>query len=278
MDLVITVIVTVISTIMVSGLLYFFRYFLIVRIGHSLIEKVLICFPQSRNISGTWETEFRKDKQSYTEIARVSQAFGKVWGTINLYRAPPRKYRIMGSVREGVLVASYEIVEPKEMLDRGSFTLRISSDGQRMEGCGSWTDDETTTPQGHEYVWIKPSYRGLNGIRVKKSSIHGKGVFANQPYSSGSEIGHFCGYEVESSTRHSLMLEARHIEGTGPLRFLNHCCDPNCHFQGRTLVTKREVKAGEELTINYLELETPPFRHPFKCNCKCRKCRKQIGC
>ena len=278
MNFVPTVIVTVISTIIVYGLLYFFRYFLIVRIGHSLIEKVLIRFPQSRNISGTWETEFRKDEEIYTEIAKVSQAFGKVWGTIKLYSAPPRKYRIRGSVREGVLVASYEIVEPKEILDRGSFTLRLSSDGQRLEGCGSWTDDETTFPRGHEYVWMKPLYRGLDGIRVKKSSIHGKGVFANRQYSLGSEIGYFCGDEVERDTRHSLTLEGRHIEGTGPLRFLNHSCDPNCYFKGRTLIAKREVRLGEELTTNYLELETAGhLRHPFRCNCKCSNCLKKIG-
>lgn len=278
MSLASVVIVSILGTIVASGFSYLFRYFLIVSIGHWMIEKVLICFPRSRNISGTWETEFQKDEKSYTEIAKVSQLFGKVWGVIRLYGAPVRKYRIVGSMREGILVASYEIVEPKEALDRGSFTLRLSSDGQMLEGCGSWTDDETTIPQGHEYTWTKPLYRGINGIRIKKSPIHGKGVFANKPYPSQTEVAHFCGYAVDRGTRHSITLEGHVIEGTGPLRFLNHSCDPNCYFKGRTLVTEIAVSPGEELTINYLECETAGrLRHPFKCKCKCSNCLKKIS-
>jgi hypothetical protein len=273
-----TVLVTVFVTIIISSLLYFFRYFVIVHIGHSLIEKVLICFPGARNISGTWKTEFRKGKERYTEIAKVSQLFGKVWGTIRLDEAPARKYRMAGSIREGVLVASYEIVEPKEILDRGAFTLRLSPDGQKLKGCGSWTDDETTVPQGHQYVWTKPLHRGEDGIRIKKSSIHGKGVFANIQYVTEAEVGYFYGYEVERGTRHSLTLERRVIEGTGPLRFLNHSCNPNCYFKGRTLITKRAVSRREELTINYLDYESAGhLRHPFECRCKCSNCLKRIG-
>lgn len=272
-----TVIVTVFATIIVSFLLYFFRYFLIVHIGHYLIEKVLICFPQSRNISGTWEAGFQKGEETYTESAKISQLFGKVWGTIRLYKAPERAYRMTGSIREGVLVASYEIVEPKETLDRGSFTLRVSTDGLKLEGCGSWIDDEQTVPQGHDYIWMKPLYRGINGVRIKKSPINGKGVFANMQYPPQTEITYFDGFEVEHGSRHSLAIEGRNIQGTGSLRFLNHCCNPNCYFKGRMLVAKREITVGEELTIDYLELETPGhLRHPFKCKCKCENCRQNI--
>jgi len=272
------VLITIISTLVASFIVYLFRYFIIVQIGHSLIEKVVILFPQVRNISGTWEAQFSKGKESYTETARVSQLFGKIWGTIQLGKAPNRKYKIAGSIREGVLVASYEIMEPKEILDRGSFTLRLSSDGQSMHGCGSWTDDETTVPQGHEYTWTKPLYRGINGIRNKKSTIHGKGVFANKQFPPQSEVAHFDGYEIERGTSYSLTLESRVIEGTGPLRFLNHSCNPNCYFKGRTLVTKIAVGPGQELTIHYLECETGGhLRHPFRCKCKCTNCLKKIS-
>jgi len=272
------VLITVISTFVASFIVYLFRHFFIVRIGHSLIEKVVVRLPQSRNISGTWEAQFHKGEEYYTETARVSQLLGKVWGTIQLDKAPMRKYRIAGNMREGVLVASYEIREPKEILDRGSFTLRLSPDGQSMHGCGSWTDDETTVPQGHEYTWTKPLYRGIDGIRIRKSPIHGKGVFANKQYSPQAKVAHFDGYEVERGTRHSLTVEGRVIEGTGPLRLLNHSCSPNCYFEGRTLVTKTAVGQGEELTINYLECETAGrLRHPFKCKCKCSNCLHKIS-
>lgn len=124
---------------------------------------------------------------------------------------------------------------------------------------------------------MKPLYRGINGIRIKKSPIDGKGVFANKQYSPQAEITYFYGYEVERGGRHTLAVEGRNIQGTGPLRFLNHCCNPNCYFEGRMLVTKRGVGVGEELTIDYLELETPGhLRHPFKCKCKCANCHKRI--
>jgi len=50
-NFVLIVLVTFIATLLASGFIYFFRYFIIVQIGHSLIEKVVVRFPQARNIS-----------------------------------------------------------------------------------------------------------------------------------------------------------------------------------------------------------------------------------
>ena len=43
-NFVLIVFVTFIATLLASGFVYFFRYFIIVQIGHSLIEKVVIRF------------------------------------------------------------------------------------------------------------------------------------------------------------------------------------------------------------------------------------------
>lgn len=119
------------------------------------------------------------------------------------------------------------------------------------------------------------SYVHNKDIRVGKSFIHGKGVFANKEYQAGSEVAYFEGHEVDHDTRHSLALDGKKIEPTGPLKYLNHSCDANSYFRGRTLVTRKKVEPSEELTINYLETEDN-ISHPFKCKCMVSNCKKKI--
>lgn len=255
---------------------YLFRDLILVYIGQYLIAKAFRFFPKSRNISGIWETEFWKNGDSYPEIAAVTQAFGKVWGIIQYQKGPQqRRYRMRGSIKEGIVAATYETISPKEAFDRGSFTLRVLPDGFNLKGCYSWTDDDSTIPKGNEYVWRNPAQIGLNGVRVRKSSIQGRGVFANKTYSQNSEIAYFHGYEGDKDTRHSLTLAGRRIEPTGPLRFLNHSCEPNCHFMDRTLYAVRDIDTGIELTINYLDTEVHLSR-PFKCKCRWDKCIRKV--
>ncbi|AAZ10221.1 ATP-grasp domain containing protein, putative [Trypanosoma equiperdum] len=59
---------------------------------------------------------------------------------------------------------------------------------------------------------------------------------------------------------------------------IRHSCEPNMHFlQGRTLtlVSKRTINSGEELTVDYATLcdERMP---PFACSCGTRNCRSVI--
>jgi hypothetical protein len=68
-----------------------------------------------------------------------------------------------------------------------------------------------------------------------------------------------------------------HIQGREPLvdargrdrypwRFLNHACDPNLMLRARSLVARRAVAAGDELTLNYLASEYD-MAEPFACAC-----------
>lgn len=270
-----SVVGTLIATLIGYSIFYFFRDFILVHIGQFIIEKVLAIFPQPRNISGTWETQFMKDNSPYKEDAIVSQAFGRVWGVIKFQiGAEQRRYRMRGSIREGIVVATYETISPRRVLDRGSFTLQLLPNGYQLEGCYSWTDDDSRSPKDDKYVWVKPFERGINGIRVRKSKIHGRGVFTNKEYPPHSDIAYFDGYEVDQDTRHSLTLAGNRIEPTGPLKFLNHSCDPNCSFRGRTLVAERGIDIGIELTINYLATEVH-LNHPFKCKCRMKSCTRK---
>lgn len=114
-------------------------------------------------------------------------------------------------------------------------------------------------------------------VRVGPSSVHGKGVFAKIGFAQGQRIGYFEGYEVSSDTLHSFFVKAtgQRIEPTGPLRYLNHSCDANAHFEGLWLCASHDIKEGEEITIDYSETEQP-ISNSFVCMCGASNCRGRI--
>ena len=145
---------SVISTVVVSIIIFVFRRV----IGAIALELFLQVFSLPRNISGTWETTFWKSgkDETFTENAKVHQLLGRVWGIIEYKRDGQfRKYRMTGTIKENVLVATYEIISPRQPLDRGAFTLSLANDGNKLTGCYSWTDDDSNSPKGHDYVWTR---------------------------------------------------------------------------------------------------------------------------
>lgn len=62
--------------------------------------------------------------------------------------------------------------------------------------------------------------------------------------------------------------------------FMNHSCDPTCWFaegeEGEVMITRRDVKKGEELTYDYATSEV--FLAPFpSCLCGSPLCRTVVG-
>jgi len=55
----------------------------------------------------------------------------------------------------------------------------------------------------------------------------------------------------------------------------NHSCDPNTEFVGLNLVARRDIRSGEELTVDYATFYD---RHmtPFDCACGSPKCRGRV--
>ena len=55
----------------------------------------------------------------------------------------------------------------------------------------------------------------------------------------------------------------------------NHSCDPNTEFVGLNLVARRDIRGGEELTVDYATFYD---RHmtPFDCTCGSPKCRGRV--
>ena len=112
-------------------------------------------------------------------------------------------------------------------------------------------------------------------IEVKKSKINANGIFAKTKLASGQKIAYFEGYEIDHNTRDTLYLDNKRIKATGKLRYLNHSCTPNAHFQNRWLVASHDIHLGEEITIDYLATERMISKH-FKCKCGGKKCRGWI--
>ena len=114
-----------------------------------------------------------------------------------------------------------------------------------------------------------------SALEVKPSGIQGYGVFATRNHRPGQKIGDFEGYLVNHDDTYTLTVSGYKIMGTGPLKYLNHSCDPNAYFRDRTLFAKKHISRGEELTIDYQATEGSLSSH-FACHCGSPNCRKLI--
>ena len=56
-----------------------------------------------------------------------------------------------------------------------------------------------------------------------------------------------------------------------PERYMNHSCGPNTHVVGKSDVASRNIEPGEEITSDYMDLET----ENFVCNCGSPNCRSK---
>ncbi|MEO8807895.1 MAG: SET domain-containing protein [Burkholderiaceae bacterium] len=119
-------------------------------------------------------------------------------------------------------------------------------------------------------------------VQVRKSHIDGQGAFAAEPIPARRKIGEIRGeaISVKEARRRAkgvarIMIvelsERRAIDAsqsTDPLRFTNHSCQPNAVLrirQGRVeFYAMRDVRVGEELTVNYGETH-----HEGKLRCRC---------
>lgn len=60
------------------------------------------------------------------------------------------------------------------------------------------------------------------------------------------------------------------------MMFLNHSCEPNVGMRGEISFTAiRDIRSGEELTIDYAMIDAD--RYEMKCSCRKKDCRKIIS-
>ncbi len=136
-------------------------------------------------------------------------------------------------------------------------------------------------------------------IQVRRSGVHGKGVFALQPLKKGELLIEYKGELIswdEALRRHPHdpaqpnhtfyfhIDEQRVIDGAvdgNAARWINHACAPNCaaEIDGERIFIKalRSIKAGEELFFDYQlvidERYTAKLKKDYACWCGHKTCR-----
>lgn len=136
-------------------------------------------------------------------------------------------------------------------------------------------------------------------LQVRRSGVHGKGVFALQPLKKGEVVIEYKGEVIDwpealrrhphdpSDPNHTFYfhIDEQHVidakVGGNAARWINHACDPNCEadeVDGRIFIkARRAIKPGEELFYDYgLIIDdkyTPKLKKEFACHCGSKKCR-----
>ena len=136
-------------------------------------------------------------------------------------------------------------------------------------------------------------------IQVRRSGVHGKGVFALQDIAEGETLIEYVGEVIswdEAQDRHphdpndpnhtfyfhvneDKVIDALH--GGNSSRWINHSCDPNCEAdeQNERIFIKalRNIKAGEELNYDYGLIIDEPYTKKllaeYPCWCGAKNCR-----
>ncbi|MCM1286884.1 MAG: SET domain-containing protein-lysine N-methyltransferase [Clostridium sp.] len=126
-------------------------------------------------------------------------------------------------------------------------------------------------------------------VEVCKSDINKMGMFAKE-YIRKGEIVYIKGGHIltrkelfSSSTINSYLPISddyfvgaiSHDEETDVKLYNNHSCEPNCGVHGEiTFIAIKDIKVGEELTIDYAFIDNEDYS--FECHCGSTCCRHII--
>jgi uncharacterized protein len=150
----------------------------------------------------------------------------------------------------------------------------------------------------HEISRADAQRRGRR-IQVRRSGVHGKGVFALQPFAQGEHVITYEGQVIswdEAQRRHPhdpsqpdhtffFHIDDEHvIDGNvdgNAARWINHSCDPNCIADDSSgevhVLALRDIAAGEELFYDYGlisdERHTAKLKRRYACCCGAPLCR-----
>ena len=126
---------------------------------------------------------------------------------------------------------------------------------------------------------------------MRESAIHGRGLFAAEPFAPGEVVcvkgGYVFGREtlrgMEGWYRSAEIQVAEELfigplaedEREGSMVFSNHSCDPNIGVRGQIVfVAMRDIDAGEELTHDWATTDDDDYQ--LECCCGADACRRRI--
>ncbi|MDQ5896612.1 MAG: hypothetical protein RLZZ592_2366 [Pseudomonadota bacterium] len=136
-------------------------------------------------------------------------------------------------------------------------------------------------------------------VQVRRSGVHGRGVFAEVAIAPGEIILEYAGEVIdwdEALRRHPRdpadpnhtfyfhLEDGRVIDGGvggNSARWINHACEPNCESEergGRIFIRAlRDIAAGEELSFDYRLVidgrHTARLKKAYACCCGSPACR-----
>jgi SET domain-containing protein len=144
-----------------------------------------------------------------------------------------------------------------------------------------------------------PRKPGQRRLQVRRSGVHGRGVFACRALRAGEIIIEYRGEVIsweEALRRHPhdpsdpnhtfyFHLDDAHVIDGGvrgnAARWINHACAPNCETEddgGRIFIKAlRDIAPGEELFFDYRlvieERYTAKLKKAYACRCGAANCR-----
>ena len=149
---------------------------------------------------------------------------------------------------------------------------------------------------------VVPQRADARRIQVRRSGVHGKGVFALRLIVGGERIIEYRGDRIswrEANRRHphdpaqpnhtfyfhvddKTVIDGHHNGNAS--RWINHSCAPNCDAvvdEGRIWIESiRDIPPGEELAYDYaftlVERHTPAAKRRYPCHCGAVTCRKTM--
>jgi SET domain-containing protein len=143
---------------------------------------------------------------------------------------------------------------------------------------------------GMKTSWVNPK------LEVRRSKIHGKGVFSRDKIRKGERVAIFGGEimridEIDNLPaklqEYPMQIEERFVLGSRASRdpedadFFNHSCEPNTGFKGQIfLVALRNIEPDEEITFDYAMVVSKSVQSnavfEMACDCGAKGCRRKI--
>jgi hypothetical protein len=118
-------------------------------------------------------------------------------------------------------------------------------------------------------------------VAAGPSTIEGTGLFAGRAFDEGETVVVLGGTLIDDAELgrlhgHSSLAVAEGFnllqDEDDPARYGNHSCDPNLWLADEVmLITRRQVGAGEELTVDYATMTVAPWQ--MACRCGAASCR-----
>ena len=129
---------------------------------------------------------------------------------------------------------------------------------------------------------------------VRRSRIHGRGVYATRVIPAGTRVVEYLGERISHEEADARYEEKGQEDGHTFLfvvddkicidagvdgneaRYINHSCDPNAGLVGQVvLVALRDIRAGEEICFDYATSDGSPYDE-FECHCGGKTCRRHV--